>query len=492
MSNFKKHYSHLPNGSTAQVTLGTNTQASNTSEYKQGVDHERSQNLLKTAWKNFQSGHYTDVKFIVDKRTFHAHRLVLVSLSDYFTPLFKFDEKGNGEIILQNVSSEDFEILLKYAYTGQVDVTPDNVQSVLIAADYLSIEFVKRECITYMKSLIDVDNVCDVLVFSINYTFANLQQCAEEFLKEHLDSVSKTETFSLLDPEYLFSILNDDNLILYENKKFVKKLERESIVFKSVLRYLTARLELNQTVFELLLTSVRLPELSNESIKRCLKEFKDMSKNETVKRFLKLNEIAVKCIDKRKRDHSFLTELAAKAKEVPETWFRPRKLSTFNIISRYSRYAAGGEVKSCPNPPMVTWNDPYLEIQSIDLWIRLWDERRVIGGLKILYRKTNSQTKPVFFKGSHQNSVNHHFIEFQPHELITKVIIGSGWLVDRLGFETNLGRTYGPYGGPGGSHYEEVALSSPFSYLYDINCESTKTQGTDAIFNLMLRWIEFH
>ncbi|CAL1536706.1 unnamed protein product, partial [Lymnaea stagnalis] len=453
---------------------------------------QRKAKLFKVAFQSWQMGLYTDVTFVVGQQRFAAHRLVMASVSDYFPALFKIDERESGEVTLHNIAPQDFAVLLKFAYTGQVDVTSDNVQSVLIAADYLSIEFVKQECGSFMGAHLEFENVCDALVFAMNYSMNNLEDLAIDFLKENLEDVSKTNGFSQLDPEFLIKLLEDDNLVLYHNKIVLKSVEREKLVLNAVLRYLSVRKIQEPATVEILFKTVRLPEIPKDAMKKSIKNFKQFKKNETIKRLLKLREVAVKYLDKRRRSYSLTTDISSEALEVPDTWFRSRKLASFSVSNGRVRYAAEGQLMRSPIAPGYLFNDPNLEIHKIDLWIRLWDGRPVIGGLKLVYRKPKSQGRYLeYFKGDCNHAIQHHVVEMEPNELIVEVVIGSGYLIDRLSFKTNLGRKYGPFGGPGGREHIETTPRGTFSYLFDINCDSLTTQGSDAIFNLMLRWITF-
>ncbi|XP_013065888.2 kelch-like protein 12 [Biomphalaria glabrata] len=459
-------------------------------EVKAIYDDKRPQKLLQTAWQNLQSGLYTDVIVIVDERKFPAHRLVLSSLSDYFPPLLKIDEKGKGEVIIQNVSSEDFDILLKYAYTGLVDITPDNVQSVLIAADYLSIEFVKRECTTYMKSHIDIDNVCDALIFAKSFVINDLEQKAFKFLLENLDSVSRTVGFAKLDSHYLAKILDDDNLVLFQNQAIMRSKDREKLVLEAVLRYLLIRNEEDPNLIQILISSVRLPEISEEEVKNCLESYKQFRNNSIVKRSLVLRKKALYIISQKEEPE--FASLVASASEVPSSWFRKRKLAFYTITPGLRSYASGGEVGRVNDHPDFKLTDANFKIQKIEIWTRLWDTAEIIGGMKIVYQSMDGHCSDIeYFKGVSHHVENTHIVELEPNEFIIKVNIGSGWLIDSLCFHTTLGKVYGPFGGVGGGIHEEIAPRDSPSYLFDMGYQSVITQGSPAIYNLCLRWIAF-
>uniref|UniRef100_A0A0B7AN37 BTB domain-containing protein n=1 Tax=Arion vulgaris TaxID=1028688 RepID=A0A0B7AN37_9EUPU len=451
-------------------------------------DTKRSQKLLDVAFQSWKAGLYTDVTIVVGEQRLSAHRIVLASLSDYFPPLLKLDAKESGEVTLHNIQPDDFSILLNYAYTGEVDITKENVQNILIASDYLNIKHVKDMCIKFMTANYACDDVCDVLEFAMEYPLSDLTESALQFLKENLDNVSKTESFMQLKPTFLEKFFDDDNLVLYSSKISLKSAKREELIFTAVLRYLSKSPNSSSEVINAMMKTVRMTQLPKDAAMNCLENFKTLKDNEIIKKYVRLRDVAVKFVQQSKERGSGYRNTQG----IPESWFRSRKYATFSFFQRDVRYAAGGEIEPSPEPPNFLYNDCNLEIKRIEIWLRRWDTRLVIGGLSLSYRSASDDNRILEYRrGSCPGPHGQHIVELEPDEFIIKVVLGSGYLIDRLGFETSRGRVFGPFGGPGGSDRTELAPSGALSYLFDINCDSVITQGSEAIFNLMFRWITF-
>ena len=56
-----------------------------------------------------------------------------------------FDEKNKSKITLQDVDPHALEILVNYVYTSEVDVTEDNVQTLLPAANLMQLSGLFRK-----------------------------------------------------------------------------------------------------------------------------------------------------------------------------------------------------------------------------------------------------------------------------------------------------------------------------------------------------------
>ena len=65
-----------------------------------------------------------------------------------------FDEKNKSKITLQDVDPHALEILVNYVYTSEVDVTEDNVQTLLPAANLMQLSGLLEEFSTQLRTKI--------------------------------------------------------------------------------------------------------------------------------------------------------------------------------------------------------------------------------------------------------------------------------------------------------------------------------------------------
>ena len=77
--------------------------------------------------------------------------------------------------------------------------------------------------------------------------------------------------------------------------------------------------------------------------------------------------------------------------------------------------------------------------------------------------------------------------DLDPDERITKVTVNSGWMVDGFEFVSNKGRTFGPYGGQGGSVYQ-LRAPGKSGYLSHFTGRVEETQGRPAVRHLSFVW----
>jgi len=277
-------------------------------------------------------------------------------------------------------------------------------------------------------------------------------------------------------------------------------------VLESVLQYVEHDVENRKTHLAHLLGLVRLPTLSAEYLA-------EVSRNKLLES---------ECGDILEKAKNF--KLYPPEKGTPdETWAAPRKFAL--CVHQWGRcfarcpvkgvapkkfakhvfmwgrcYANGGQVQpeiECLEDEMVGGleNDSY--VTGMELWVRQWDGRPVLGGLKVYYKGGKAMVFGQDCGGTYaenaQDEHEHHEFHLEENERIVKAEVQSGWMIDRLTFYTNKKdkdgkpKRYGPYGGNGGSFSAESALES-FGHLCGMSAIAVQSDGEAAITTLQFVW----
>jgi len=72
-------------------------------------------------------------------------------------------------------------LIIDYAYTRDTDVTADNVERLLPAADQFHVLGLVKRCCDYLASGLDVDNCIGIRNFARTYFCNNLERIANRF-----------------------------------------------------------------------------------------------------------------------------------------------------------------------------------------------------------------------------------------------------------------------------------------------------------------------
>lgn len=109
----------------------------------------------------FRQNLFCDVTLVAENMEIPAHKMVLASCSPYFYAMFSgsdFEESRQDRITVQGVDFHALELLIDYVYTSYVDVTEENVQILLTAANLLQLTDVRDACCDYLQTQLDPSN----------------------------------------------------------------------------------------------------------------------------------------------------------------------------------------------------------------------------------------------------------------------------------------------------------------------------------------------
>lgn len=144
---------------------------------------------------------FSDVKFIVEGRTIHAHRCVLYARAEYFRNMFdsKMRETSEKEINIPDVAYDVFLAVLEYLYSGTVNVSSGKLSVELLkAADMFRIEGLRNLCVEKVEQAVTVDNAAFICQVADMHNALNLKQFCITFMMHHFRDVISSQSFQNL------------------------------------------------------------------------------------------------------------------------------------------------------------------------------------------------------------------------------------------------------------------------------------------------------
>ena len=145
-----------------------------------------------------QDNTFCDISVQVDGSTFHAHKIVLASSSDFFAAMLKSDFKESHESKATiSGTAEAFQILLDFAYSGKLSFSLETVMDVMEMAHYLQFEAVMKRCESFLHAELDerkVDAALGLRILSsaLVYDLGWLKSRCKQYLAENFEA---SETF---------------------------------------------------------------------------------------------------------------------------------------------------------------------------------------------------------------------------------------------------------------------------------------------------------
>lgn len=185
---------------------------------KDGVVHFHSERQFSKAFAEMNSLRkcelLCDVILEVDGERVPAHRVVLASLSAYFRAMFtgELAESKQKLVVINGIDKSSLKRLVEYAYTASVEISEENVQSILPAASVLQFEEVKQACSEFLRRQLDADNCLGIKVFAEVHGCSDLQTAAMVFSSHYFSQVRKREEFLKLSLDEIKSFLSNHQL----------------------------------------------------------------------------------------------------------------------------------------------------------------------------------------------------------------------------------------------------------------------------------------
>ena len=141
-----------------------------------------------------QNNTFCDISVEVDGSTFHAHKIVLASSSDFFAAMLKSDFKESHESKATiSGTPEAFQILLDFAYSGKLSFSLETVMDVMEMAHYLQFEAVMERCESFLHAefaerRVDAALGLRILSSALVYNLGWLKSRCKEYLAENFEA----------------------------------------------------------------------------------------------------------------------------------------------------------------------------------------------------------------------------------------------------------------------------------------------------------------
>jgi len=209
-----------------------------------------------------KSGQFCDVILLAEDTELPAHRIVLSSLSAYFSAMFASEmaEKRQDRVTINGVEVGMLQLIVDYAYTAEINITKSNVQSLLSAANLLQVIPVREACCRFMLRHMDESNVIGVHCFAEAHDCNDLAVKAKDFILDSFLHVCKQEEFLELNEEKLIEIFANNDIYV----------ESEETIFLAAIRWLEHNRTSRAVNFDRVLEHVRLPLVSPYFLHDCV------------------------------------------------------------------------------------------------------------------------------------------------------------------------------------------------------------------------------
>ncbi|XP_076469228.1 kelch-like protein 24 [Babylonia areolata] len=157
---------------------------------------------------------YTDLTITIDNQQFPCHKVVLAAGSPYFRTMFAsgMEESRQKVIEMKQIDSTVFTQVLRFIYTGRVDIAGTTVQELFTQAQMFQIGPLVEQCVNFFQDCMNVDNCLAAMTLADAHNHRSMYEFAKRFACQHFTTVVQDEDFLRLSVECIADLLQDRHL----------------------------------------------------------------------------------------------------------------------------------------------------------------------------------------------------------------------------------------------------------------------------------------
>ncbi|XP_043679056.1 kelch-like protein 5 [Vespula pensylvanica] len=179
-----------------------------------GIVPKHAESSLRIMEEYLDKQQLTDVVLIAGNKRIPAHRLVLSAGSEYFAAMFTgfLRESKENEIELVEVDGDALCSLVRYCYTGCIELKEDSVQTLLATAHLLQLHPVVKACCRFLRKQLHPSNCLGIRMFADMQGCIGLLKQAHAYTTEHFMEVIKNQEFLLCSADQVAELLESNDL----------------------------------------------------------------------------------------------------------------------------------------------------------------------------------------------------------------------------------------------------------------------------------------
>lgn len=118
------------------------------------------------------------------------HSIVLAATSDCFHTIIHNHAVQHH---LDFVGSETLEKIIRFCYTGQVDLTPENIERIVNVAHELKMHQLKSVCSQFLEATSNSKNRLHYALIAERYGLNSSKELAQQFLGDNCERICKAD-----------------------------------------------------------------------------------------------------------------------------------------------------------------------------------------------------------------------------------------------------------------------------------------------------------
>lgn len=183
------------------------------------------------------------------------HRNILIASSAYFDAMFSsgMQENEAKQVSLKDVNGEGLRFLVDFCYSGQIEITSENIGIILPTASRYEFVEIEDACLKFLEQSIETEpNNCASYYSLANlYNFNGSMELIKQQMCQFFMDVKETEEFLDLNYNEMVDLIKRNDLCV----------SREEEVFTSVMKWINRDKYNREKYLPNVLKYIRFPQM---------------------------------------------------------------------------------------------------------------------------------------------------------------------------------------------------------------------------------------
>ncbi|XP_070555513.1 zinc finger protein 729-like [Ptychodera flava] len=177
---------------------------------------ERALQVVRELDKMRSRAELCDLNIFVGPAKFSVHKVVMSAYSKILKDqLLSFQREKISTVVLQNISVETFEVVLRFAYCSDSKdlISLENAQGLMSASKLLHMQALQDACIAFLAQNLTVSNFLRITKIASTVKCEQFSKTLKDFMLENLISISSEQAFLELEIEEFIKYMCDEKLL---------------------------------------------------------------------------------------------------------------------------------------------------------------------------------------------------------------------------------------------------------------------------------------
>ena len=218
------------------------------------------QRFISNLRQHQQKNVLCDLTLTTDNVSIACHKLVLSSVSSYFSQLLCDSDHNINIIDVTPLPEHILRTVVAYMYNGDYVIDDGNVPELFKLSMTWNLDILSKLCVAYIKDHMNLNNVCTLYNIAADNVDQHCTNVLSKLIREHFTSLHELGQLSKLSLKNFTTIIEHDNI----------NVKNEDVIFSSAVQIINQHLSVED--INRCLKKIRFPHTSDNFLEKVIRQ----------------------------------------------------------------------------------------------------------------------------------------------------------------------------------------------------------------------------